>query len=276
VLALAMEASESSRLSQTPSSIFFGTSWGPLSETYNFLTKLYESNEQFVSPTEFVGSVHNAPAGQVATMLKATGANITTTGGDYSFEQALLAASLIVRDSDDLVLVMGADEHHPVLSPLFDKSVQMGSDPSDGGGALMMRKMEKRSGLRITLNFFENYSNNPSIVQSLVHSLGGSEKIRSKYGAVFAGMPAGERANCEKQVSEIISAANFNCPIIDFRKFTGEFGSATAAAAALAVGLVRSGKIPGYLSGGTENSLNGKGILLLGLGSFITAIEVLT
>jgi len=275
-LALAMEALESSRLSQTPSSLFFGTSWGPLSETYNFLTRLYESNEQFASPAEFIASVHNASAGQVAMMLEATGENITTTGGNYSFEQALLAASLIVRDSDDLVLVMGADEHHPVLSPLFDKSVHISSDPSDGGGALMMRKTEKRSGLRITLNFFENYGNNPSVVQSLVHSLGGSEEISSKYGAVFAGMPAGERANCEKQVSEITSAADFNCPIIDFRKFTGEFGSATAAAAALAVNLVQNGKIPGYLSCSAESSLNGKGILLLGLGSFITAIEVLT
>jgi 3-oxoacyl-(acyl-carrier-protein) synthase len=275
-LALAMEAFESSRLSQTPSSIFFGTSWGPLSETYNFLTKLYESNEQFTSPAEFVGSVHNAPAGQVAMMLKATGANITTTGGDYSFEQALLAASLIVRDSDDIVLVMGADEHHPVLSPLFDKSVQISSNPSDGGGALVMCKAEKRFGLRITLSFFENSHNNPSVIQSLVNHLGESDEIRSKYGAVFAGMPAEGRANCQKQLSEFISAADFNCPVIDFRRFTGEFGSATAAAAALAVRLVRDGKIPGTLSDGVESSLNGKGILLLGLGNFLTAIEVLT
>jgi 3-oxoacyl-(acyl-carrier-protein) synthase len=275
-LALAMAAFENSRSSQTPSSIFFGTSWGPLSETYNFLTKLYESNEQFTSPAEFVGSVHNAPAGQVAMMLKATGANITTTGGDYSFEQSLLAASLIVRDSDDIVLVMGADEHHPVLSSLFDKSVRISSNPSDGGGALMMRKTEKRFGLRITLNFFENSRNNPFVVQSLVQHLRGSDGIRSKYGAIFAGMPTGERANCEKQVSEIISASDFNGPIIDFRKFTGEFGSATAAAAALAVRLVRNGRIPTTLTGGVESSLNGKGILLLGLGSFLTAIEVLT
>jgi len=139
-------------------------------------------------------------------MLKATGANITTTGGDYSFEQALLAASLIVRDSDDIVLVMGADEHHPVLSPLFDKSVQISSNPSDGGGALVMRKTGKRSGLRIALSFFENSQNNPSVVQSLVNHLGESDEIRSKYGAVFAGMPAEGRANCEKQVSELISA----------------------------------------------------------------------
>jgi len=88
-------------------------------------------------------------------------------------------------------------------------------------------------------------------------------------------MPAGERAICEKQIREIISATDFSEPVIDFRKFTGEFGSATAAAAALAVRFVRNGKIPGYLSGGAESPLNGKGILLLGLGRFLTAIEVL-
>jgi hypothetical protein len=38
---------------------------------------------------------------------------------------------------------------------------------------------------------------------------------------------------------------------------------------------VGNGKIPGYLSGGVETPLNGKGILLLGLGRFLTAIEVL-
>jgi 3-oxoacyl-[acyl-carrier-protein] synthase-1/3-oxoacyl-[acyl-carrier-protein] synthase II len=274
-LALAMEACQTSQLSRTPSSVFFGTSWGPLSETYDFLTQLYESNEQFTSPAEFVGSVHNAPAGQVAMMLKATGPNVTTAGGDYSFEQALLAASLIVCDRDDTLLVMGADEHHAVLSPLFDKSVRMSSNPSDGGGVLMIRKSEKAWGLRIKLVFFENSSNNPSVLQSLIRNLGESSEIRSKYGAVFAGMPAGERENCERQVREFISAADFNGPVIDFRKFTGEFGSATAAAAALAARLVKDGKIPGYLSGGTESPLNGKGILLLGLGSFLTAIEVL-
>jgi 3-oxoacyl-[acyl-carrier-protein] synthase-1/3-oxoacyl-[acyl-carrier-protein] synthase II len=180
-----------------------------------------------------------------------------------------------VCDSDHTVLVMGADENHQILSPLFDKSVEISSNPSDGGGALIIRKTEKASGLRIALIFFENTSNNPSIVQSLLHHLGKSNEIRSKYGAVFSGMPAGERAICEKQGREIISAADFNGPVIDFRKFTGEFGSATAAAVALAVRLVQSGKIPGYLSGGAESSLNGKGILLLGLGRFLTAIEVL-
>ncbi len=71
------------------------------------------------------------------------------------------------------------------------------------------------------------------------------------------------------------SALDFQCPVIDFRALIGQFGSATAVAAALAVHFAKIGKIPGYLSGGTEVSLNGKGILLLGLGRFLTAIEVL-
>lgn len=274
-LALALDALESSSQSQIPSSIFFGTSWGPLSETYNFLTRLYDSNEQFTSPAEFIGSVHNASAGQVAMMLKAMGANVTAAGGDYSFEQALLAASLYVRDRDDPVLVLGADEHHPTLSSLLDQSVRISSNPSDGGGALIMRKTEKGSGLRMALRFLEYNCNHNPAVQSLMRDLGGPEAIRGKYGAVFAGMPSGERANCENQINELTSAVDFQCPIIDFRRWIGDFGSATAVAAALAVNLVKNGKIPGYLSGGSETSLNGKGILLLGLGRFLTAIEVL-
>jgi 3-oxoacyl-(acyl-carrier-protein) synthase len=72
--------------------VYFGTAWGALSETHDFLDKLYASNEFYTSPIDFVGSVHNAPAGQVAMREKARGANVTMTGGDASFEQALTAA----------------------------------------------------------------------------------------------------------------------------------------------------------------------------------------
>jgi 3-oxoacyl-[acyl-carrier-protein] synthase-1/3-oxoacyl-[acyl-carrier-protein] synthase II len=98
-----------------PHAVFFGTGWGPLSEAYDFLTKLYESGEKFSSPTDFIGSVHNAPAGQAAMQVQATGPNITLSGGDYSFEQALFTASLFRHVSADPFLLIGADEHHPVF-----------------------------------------------------------------------------------------------------------------------------------------------------------------
>mgnify|MGYP002064868477 CR=1 FL=1 len=78
--------------------VYFGTAWGALSETHDFLDKLYASNEFYTSPIDFVGSVHNAPAGQVAIREKIEGPNVTMTGGDASFEQALLAAAHLGAD----------------------------------------------------------------------------------------------------------------------------------------------------------------------------------
>jgi 3-oxoacyl-[acyl-carrier-protein] synthase-1/3-oxoacyl-[acyl-carrier-protein] synthase II len=80
-LSLAIAAHKDSGEVDAPSSVFFGTGWGALSETYDFLTRLFETDGQFPSPTDFVGSVHNAPAGQIAMQFRSTGANVTTTGG---------------------------------------------------------------------------------------------------------------------------------------------------------------------------------------------------
>ena len=105
-----------------PAAICFGTGWGGLSETHDFLERLFSTQERFTSPTDFIGSVHNAPAGQAAIQLQAQGANLTLTDGDYSFEQALFSAGLIAHEADGPLLVMGADEYHEKLTPLFDPS----------------------------------------------------------------------------------------------------------------------------------------------------------
>ena len=119
-----------------PRSVFFGTGWGPLSETYDFLRELFSSDEDLSSPTDFVGSVHNAPAGQLAMRHGARGTNLTATGGPSSFEQALLLAALTVTPDDEPALLLGADEHHPTLSPLLEGHAA----PAEGGGALLVRR----------------------------------------------------------------------------------------------------------------------------------------
>lgn len=271
-LALAIDARDSA--AQDPACVFFGTAWGPLSETRDFLTKLFESDEQFTSPTDFVGSVHNAPAGQVAIWLKATGANITATGGDYSFEQALFAASLAAV-SGETMLVMGADEHHDELSPLFDGSVRAAATPSDGGGALFLKKTEKPAGVLITPLFFENFITSPGAVASLVQTLGGAEQIQARYAAVFAGMPGAARESCRQQLDAFINASNFTGPVIDYRSLLGEFGTVTAAAAAVAARYAKDGILPAFLASGTALPLGGKRLLMLGLGACVTAVEII-
>ena len=79
-LSLAAAARADSGLPDAPASIFFGTGWGALSETYDFLIQLFESQEQFAGPIDFIGSVHNAAAGQVAIQFGCVGPNITVTG----------------------------------------------------------------------------------------------------------------------------------------------------------------------------------------------------
>jgi len=274
-LSLATAAHQSSGCRVAPAMVFLGTGWGALSETYDFLTRLYETGEQFPSPTDFVGSVHNAPAGQIALQFQATGANITTSGGDYSFEQALLAAHLLTRDVHESVFVIGVDESHPDLSRLFDRSVRTDKILSDGGGAFCLKKDNQASGLSIHLKFYENSHDNPDVIAALIRKLGGPRQLKTAYGALLAGIPGGCREHGQVQLQTFHALAGFESPIIEYRRITGEFASASAVAAVIASKFLEEGKIPGALLEGHDRLLNGKGILVLGLGEFITAMELL-
>jgi 3-oxoacyl-(acyl-carrier-protein) synthase len=258
---------------QKPSSIYFGTGWGALSETYEFLDKLFESDEQFPSPTDFIGSVHNAPAGQAAMWYDATGANVTATGGDFSFEQALFCAGLLPDRNAAPMMLISADEYHDVLTRVLDISAK-DAQSSDGGAAFLLTCSGADSGLRIFPSFFEFSCNNNEIIKSLVKSLGGVERINESFGALFAGIPACERVIAEKQLAELESMLLQKIPVIDYRAFTGEFASASAVAAAIALECVQSGRVPA-IGRSKEISLGGKGALILGLGRFATAAEVL-
>jgi 3-oxoacyl-(acyl-carrier-protein) synthase len=271
ILSLAVQAAEKT-LDITPSSIFFGTGWGALSDTYDFLNKLYESGEQFPSPTDFIGSVHNAPAGQAAMWFGATGANVTTTGGDYSFEQALLSASLL-SEKDDALMIIGADEYHAILSNALDESVNLNGSNSDGGGAILLKKDDDSSGLKISLSFFAAARKNENIINSLVETLGGAERINNSFGAIFAGVPASRRSMAAGQSAELQSHIHFSSPIIDYRSFIGEFASASAVASVIALDFVERGMVT-ELCGNNKIDLEDKGILILGLGDYITAVEI--
>ena len=271
-LSLASAALKSSNLPCPPSAVFFSTGWGALSETDDFLIKLYKNNEKFSSPMDFIGSVHNAPAGQIAIMHGATGPNLTMTGGNYSFEQALIAANLLAPENESHFLAVGADEYQNRLSLLIDPSVAKNPVFSDGGGALCLKKADK--GLRVCPAFYKPAGRSNSVVSSLIDQLGGPENIQNRFGAIFAGIPAAERSFAETQIDDFLSFSGIHMPVIDYRKYIGEFASASAVAVTIAVRLVQHGYSPGFFCDGEDLFLNNKGILVIGTGSFITAVEV--
>jgi 3-oxoacyl-(acyl-carrier-protein) synthase len=256
-----------------PKSIFFGTGWGSLSETHDFLQGLFDSGERFSSPTDFIGSVHNAPSGQIALAAQSTGANVTLSGGDHSFEQALFSAQMLVTDSDP-VMVLGADETHDRLSLLFDLSAAADPVLSDGGGALILRRTPDPVGPTVTLKYFETDFENRPDPQELVLQLGGAERICSKYRLIMAGLPAAERAECRRQLDRFMALSGFKGGILDYRSLTGEFATSAAVAVVFAVSMVHSGLIPLPFRNGAGGDPQAGSVLLLGLGSALTAIEV--
>lgn len=274
-LSLASKAIEDSALNQKPASVFMGTSWGALSETHDFLNRLTESNEQFPSPTDFVGSVHNGPASQVAILFGATGPNITTSGGDYSFEQAILTAELMMDDSPEPALILGADEGHEKFSPLLDPSISFGSGLADGGGALCVNRNREGAKCILSMPFYQS-SKAEDLLAKLVDSLPTLQQ-QGSYALVLVGIPAASKIDGEKQLDQFMALSKLSVPVIRYRKITGEFGSASAVAVALAASFLESGIVPAALTGGSDIDTTGKTckILILGLGEYVTAIELL-
>jgi 3-oxoacyl-[acyl-carrier-protein] synthase-1/3-oxoacyl-[acyl-carrier-protein] synthase II len=274
-LSLGISAYTDARISDDPFSIFFATGWGPLSETYGFLTRLRSDEESFSSPTAFVGSVYNAPAGQMAIHFGSIGPNVTVTGGDYSFEQALMVAGLMAKPYHTPTLVVGADEFHHPLSEMFDRSVTGNEKAADGGGGLCVMGTSNPSGTTIATRFFENVNQNPLILRSLIKRLGGPERIKDLYGGIFAGIPGAFAKEGRHQLAAFCTESGFPGALIAYRRFTGEFASASAVAAVLGVRFVQEGKIPGSIVEGDDVDLMGKGILMMGFGRFVTAVEIL-
>jgi 3-oxoacyl-[acyl-carrier-protein] synthase-1/3-oxoacyl-[acyl-carrier-protein] synthase II len=272
-LALASNACPTMPAGRLPVAVSLGTAWGTLSETHDFLQRLFETSQQFPSPTDFIGAVHNAPAGQIAMMLGAKGANVTTSGGDASFEQALLAADLLTHSNEDPILLVGADEAHPALASLFDGSVRVAETLADGGGALLLERGSSRVGPTVTLL---EYRFGPGRMADLVERLGGTDGFSRDYGAILAGMPACDYTQAAKQLEDFISESHFNGPVIDYRRIIGQFGTASAVAAVLAVQMIGQDLVPASLVGGSDVPLKGKGILMLGLGSYFSAVRIAT
>jgi 3-oxoacyl-[acyl-carrier-protein] synthase-1/3-oxoacyl-[acyl-carrier-protein] synthase II len=113
------------------------------------------------------------------------------------------------------------------------------------------------------------------VIPALLGNTGGWKRIRRRFGALLAGIPLAQRQEAEQQLAEFLAFAGGTFPVVPYRNFIGEHPSASAAAAVLAVEFVGSSTLPPHLTGGRTAELNGKGILMLGLGKTVTAMEIL-
>jgi hypothetical protein len=230
--------------------ISVGTGWGGLAETHDFLRKLFDSGETLSSPTDFVGSVHNAPAGQAAMLLEARGPNLTSSSGDLSFEHAVLCASLMLHGETKTALIAGADAWHDALSPLLDPERVSSGPPSDGGAAFVVTVDDGMPGPRL------KYLGE-----------GGGDVVgvalrEDGYGAVLVGVPAGEQESSSAQLEDLRRMLDPSVPVTTYRDTTGHYATASAVATAMAVRMVQAG------------GLGKPRVLMISLGAHAAAMEV--
>ncbi|MFP4476864.1 MAG: beta-ketoacyl synthase N-terminal-like domain-containing protein [Desulfatibacillaceae bacterium] len=273
-MALAAEAVEAAGLDSPPRSVYFGTGLGAQSETHSFLARLFKSNEKFASPTDFVGSLHNSPASQVALMLGAPDANVTATGTDDSFEQALFCARLLVRPEEPL-LCLAAEEAHAEFTPLIDMSAQEDA-PADGGAAFVLEPVDSPEDADIIPLYLGHAPDGEvdAAVNGMIEATGGPEFFAQNVGAVFAGLPGACRNTARQRLDALVARTGHTGPVVDYRDLLGQFGAASAAACAAAWELCADGAIPAALAGGDAFDLAGRGVLLVGLGWKLSAVLV--
>ncbi len=95
---------------EMPDAIIFGTGLGIVSDTENFLEKMLENKEQFLTPTSFIQSTHNTVAGQIANRIKCHNYNFTYVNRAFSFESVLTDAMLHIYEGKNNILAGGGDE----------------------------------------------------------------------------------------------------------------------------------------------------------------------
>jgi 3-oxoacyl-(acyl-carrier-protein) synthase len=294
LLALASAAQAQADTRTAPDFLAVGTAWGPLAETWEFLRKLFESNDQFSSPMDFIGSVNNAPAGQVALLLGARAPNLTFSSGEDSFAQAVLSASLAIAAGADNALVLAAEAYQQKLSPLLDADAAStpcdggagfvllpdapdGHDGPDGSGASGQSEQSEQSNDErptVRIRWLGERRCEPSDVSpaSLLAALDGMASIgdRARFDAVALGISAGH-AQASRALASQVASAFPGCAVLPYHHRLGQHASVSATAAALTARGLGAGMLPF-----ADLALPRGRVLLLQLGHRCTALEVFT
>ena len=96
--------------------VVFGTAFGAMATTQNFIDSWLKQGERHASPLNFMNSVHGIMASLIALDLGMTGVNLTICQRDLSFEGALVTALECIENGEaDMLLVGASDEMTPLL-----------------------------------------------------------------------------------------------------------------------------------------------------------------
>jgi 3-oxoacyl-[acyl-carrier-protein] synthase II len=214
-----------------PGAIVTGTAYGCLEDTGIFLGGLIRQGEEMLSPSSFIQSTHNTIGAQIALMLQCTHYNNTFVHRGFSFESALLDASMLLEEeAAETVLVGGVDEtteaSHAILERfgLFRRAVA-------GEGAAFFLLSNRPSGKHLAqLEGFHTFYKPASaaVIENNIHNFLAARSLTMDSVDLVLSGAGGPRQNKFFKGKKTIW----------FKKLCGEYPTASSFALGLAAGML--------------------------------------
>ncbi|MGJ8591513.1 MAG: beta-ketoacyl synthase chain length factor [Aquaticitalea sp.] len=245
-VATATKALQIAKLQQ-PDAILTGTGMGCIEDTEKFLNAIIENEEEFLTPTAFIQSTHNTVGAQIALNLKCKAYNNTYVHGSLSFESALLDAHLLLSQNEARnILVGGVDE---LGTEIIDAVRMMEDKTSDGislpfgeGASFFLMSSESiDNGVELLdIQTFSSISKE-AVNKNIQVFLKDNNLNSSDIDALILGTNGDVY---DSYYDELASMFSDSVPIVPFKKWCGEFYTASAFGLFLGCEILKSKEIP--------------------------------
>ena len=227
-------------------SVITSTGLGCLVETVKFLKTIENGEASFLSPAAFINSTHNTPGGYLSNAFNCKGYNMTHTQRDISFEMALLDAALLPK-KEQPVLVGGFDELETNTASVLEYAGFINEDKtitnswkvpySEGASYFLLGdQTDKKLPKIISVEVIRKEISKTELMMNLEDKIKSFQIKGLNNGFVFSG---NNKAEINENKYEFLSQVDKSIPIIDYKKWTGEFASATPVALDLAVKILK-------------------------------------
>jgi len=254
-----------------PDAIVTGTALGCIEDTERFLISMIQNDEKLLNPSPFIQSTHNTVSSQISLFLKCHGYNATYSHRALSFENALLDASLLLRENTaETVLLGGIDElttHSLALQQrlgLYEKPGYSQGKGIAGEGSsflLLNKKATKETYAKITAyESFDKSHNQISICYALRDFLESNNVEISDIDTLLLGYSGNRRTDGLYKAVEALVFPEL--PVVSFKKICGEYQTASSFALSLGAYMLRNRMIPEILLGNNNQAKPPSSILI--------------
>ncbi len=226
------------------SAILTGTGLGCLKETLVFLNAInYE--DAVISPTAFINSTHNTPGGHLANTLQQHCFNSTHTQREISFEMALIEASLFAEQGQNNILVGGFDEIQPMLIEVLSQNnllkqndlksaYQIKVPYSEGAGFFIIdNELIGKNNICLDNVSVNRNKDTETAIQDQIEYYK-AKKITK--GLIFSGNNSSKYNEAHYEFLEHFKST---IPVIEYKKYLGEFACVSALALDFACKLIK-------------------------------------